>query len=202
MYELYKNISYTLEELQKITNINRLDNIERSLKKYGYKYTKTGKGKKVIITILEEPSSFKIWALKKGFKYNTDFEKLYNFLKIYYNTPSLLKMPVTQQVEILNQIYNLNIHLNTAYYYLKQLIKIGIISRTCTKIIFEKANNSNIWEEVNTDEYKEFFSFLYKNNNNFSLTKEKFQKIFICQPFKEFNAFYKEELEQWFKKYP
>lgn len=94
--------TYKLCEMQAYLGTERLDCIKSKLKTIECEYTTTGRGEERTFTVTKLPNRFKEMCIYElGFKPQTDFEKLKDFLYNYFFTDGFMTLPIQEMENVL-----------------------------------------------------------------------------------------------------
>ena len=82
--------TYSRQELIDLFKTERIDSIKNKLQRQGYKFTTSGRGKELTLTITEQPLlPLRTFAIEElGFSPQTDFDRLEIFLYRFYHIES------------------------------------------------------------------------------------------------------------------
>lgn len=99
---MLKITTYTREDLVEIFNTERLDSIKRSLDRLGYRYSTSGRGAGLRLTITATPDAFKMFCINElGIPAQSDFELLKTFFYYFFCDEEFQSLPETEMERIL-----------------------------------------------------------------------------------------------------
>lgn len=199
---MLKITTYTKKDLVELFNTDRLDSIERSLKRLGYEYTKRGRGDKLELTITKTPNAFKMFCINElGVSPQTDFTLLRNFFYYFFCDEEFQQLPIGQMVEAMEQDGK-TICRQTISKWIQFLEKQGIISidnANCLYYVSFTIGEKHFVEEISREDYSKAWRKYWKIRKNGGTYAEAFNAM--CQvnggtifkkPAIEENAFYNE----------
>ena len=156
--------TYSRQELIDLFKTERIDSIKNKLQRQGYKFTTSGRGKELTLTITEQPLlPFRIFAIEElGFPPQTDFDKLEGFLCRFYQDKEFQKLPASGMVFELEKD-GVSVTYQTIERWLNHLEKQYLIFRSCTEfnyyVVDKKAENRirYIDRKTYTDAWKAYW---------------------------------------------
>lgn len=157
---MLKITTYTQEEMIKIFNTNRMDNIKRSLGSLGFEYEVEGRGKKALFHIIKTPSAFKMFAIKElGFPPQTNFDALETFMYWYFCDEEFSKQMVVGMVEDLEYNVDISISPQTISRWIDRLTTIDLLHASnqftyfASTIVYTCEAKERCTEEISQEKY-------------------------------------------------
>lgn len=134
--------TYSRQELIDLFKTERIDSIKNKLQRQGYKFTTSGRGKELTLTITEQPLlPFRIFAIEElGFSPQTDFDRLEIFLYRFYLDDNFRKLPSSGMVEELKKD-GVTVTYQTIERWIDRLLKKGWIIRSNIEFSYYAVNH-------------------------------------------------------------
>lgn len=197
---------YSREELIKLFNTDRLDAIKAKIKRQGYLFTESGRGKSYKLTIKELPKDrlFKRYCVENlGFNESIDERKLKAFIINILNNENFVRLQISEMREELKE-QGVNVSEATISKYYQQLINAGIISPQLygyVYYVFDKETQHNRY--ITKDEYQKLYNEYWdtvRQNKGFEQAEINIRKYYGTKPKKRLasiiNGIYSQQLNE------
>lgn len=197
---------YNRKELIDIYKTERLDAIKAKIKRQGYLYLESGRGKNYImkITKLPKEQEFKRYCVDVlGFNESVQTDKLKVFLSNLLTNDGFAKLQINEMCEIIKEQGNI-ITEATVRKYLKQINSIGIIEKPpqdYVYYVYDKKTQHNKY--ITSEEYKEMYRQYWNTiaeTKNFDKAEAEIKEKYGNKPKKrlayQINGIYKDYIEE------
>lgn len=155
---------YTRQELIELFHTERLDSIKAKLKRQGYKYTTSGRGKTFSLTITELPLRFRNFCIEQlHFAPQTDFVRLKKFLYQFMFDEEFRKLPFVTMKETM--IGTMEITNQTISRWIKRLYDENIVADG--EMIYYSINKvTGLYRRITEEEHKEAWKRYWEVRND------------------------------------
>ena len=149
---------YCRIELEEIFQTSRTDSIKRSLKREGYTFESSGRGKGYRITItalLDPPTPFEEFARREfdcGSRTNFKEMETHFFLLFYH--PDYQFLPSNHQAKYLEENYGITVSDQSLRNWQKKLINLNWIAKDAEKVRYCLCKKGEPPREITAEQYK------------------------------------------------
>ena len=186
---------YTRQELIDLFKTERLDAIQKRIRRAGYLFTDTGRGSSYTLEITELPKAdqFKQYCIEElGFDPRTDFTKLKTFLFFFLENEEFMTLQYNEMEQVI-KAHGGSVSATTISSYFKQLSAIGWSVQEPFEydyFLYESSSGKNRY--ITREEYcsinKEFWQLIKTDGLSWSEANNKIKEKYGNKPRKRSRA--------------